>query len=370
LGDGSTSTANPATHKYTSRGKIVPSVQLISGTCTAIRILDTLSVAKVQALFKSSDSTYSYCYGIKVNLLNTSLYSKSWSWAVDNLSNVSFSQTGIHYIRLIARETGGCSDTLTKKFTINPNPEFMISGDSVICAGQKSVSLSVKKNSGDKIRWSPTTGLSDPSAFTLTANPKVSTTYTAKLTNSYGCTTSHMKTILVNEPFDFTRIPLNDTSIYLGETIQMTVKTRSSNVTYRWSPADDLSCFHCSNPWVTPTSSATYTVELKDGCFDVIEKFNIEVISDFYLEAPSAFSPNGDSYNDLFRFEAKNITNFELKIFNRWGEIVFSTNDINHGWDGNVNGHAQNIDTYKYLVKAETIHGYKFEKSGEFLLLK
>jgi gliding motility-associated-like protein len=111
-------------------------------------------------------------------------------------------------------------------------------------------------------------------------------------------------------------------------------------------------------------------VELKDGCFDVIEKFNIEVISDFYLEAPSAFSPNGDSYNDLFRFEAKNITNFELKIFNRWGEIVFSTNDINHGWDGNVNGHAQNIDTYKYLVKAETIHGYKFEKSGEFLLLK
>ncbi len=378
LGDGSTSTANPVTHKYTSRGKIVPSVQLISGTCTAIRVLDTLSVAKVQALFKSSDSSYSYCYGTKVNLLNSSLYSNSWSWAVDNvqtstafnLSNVSFSQTGIHYIRLIVKETGGCSDTLTKIFTINPNPEFTISGDSVICAGQNSVSLSVKRNSGDKIKWSPTTGLSDPSGFNLTARPKVSTTYTARLTNSYGCSTSHLKTILVNEPFDLTRIPLNDTTIYLGETIQMMVKTTSNNVTYRWSPNKNLSCFHCSNPWVTPTESSTYSVEIKDGCFDVIEEFNIEVISDFYLEAPSAFSPNGDSYNDLFRFEAKNIMKFELKIFNRWGEIVFSANDINHGWDGNVNGHAQNIDTYKYLVKATTIHGFEFEKSGEFLLIK
>jgi gliding motility-associated-like protein len=96
----------------------------------------------------------------------------------------------------------------------------------------------------------------------------------------------------------------------------------------------------------------------------------VEVIKDFYLEAPSAFTPNGDLKNDIFIFESKNIRNFDLKIFNRWGKIVFSTNDISRGWDGNVNGHLQNIDTYKYLVKAETIHGYKFEKSGEFLLLK
>ncbi len=100
------------------------------------------------------------------------------------------------------------------------------------------------------------------------------------------------------------------------------------------------------------------------------ENFNIDVVRDFYLEAPSAFTPNGDSNNDLFRFEAKNILEFDLKIFNRWGEIVFSTSDVSQGWDGNVNGHAQNIDTYKYTVKARSIHGYEFEKSGEFLLLR
>jgi gliding motility-associated-like protein len=109
---------------------------------------------------------------------------------------------------------------------------------------------------------------------------------------------------------------------------------------------------------------------MKNDCFDLFEKFNVNVIADFYLEAPSAFTPNGDSNNDIFKFEEKNIADFEMRIFNRWGEIVFSTNDVQQGWDGYVNGHLQNIDTYKYAVKATTIHGYTFERKGEFLLLK
>jgi gliding motility-associated-like protein len=163
---------------------------------------------------------------------------------------------------------------------------------------------------------------------------------------------------------------LSDTTINIGERIQLIVLTSANNVSYTWSPHENISCLHCNNPWVAPTETVTYTVETKNDCFDFFESFIVEVIRDFYLEAPSAFTPNGDSNNDLFMFEEKNIKNFDLKIFNRWGEIVFSTNDLHEGWDGNVNGHAQNIDTYKYAVKAETIHGYKFEKRGEFLLLK
>jgi gliding motility-associated-like protein len=378
FGDGITSTANPVTHRYTSRGKIIPSVQLVSGTCTAIRVLDTLSVSKVQALFKSSDSLYTYCYGTKVNLVNSSKNANLWNWLVDdvqvsygyNLSNVRFSKTGEHSVTLIAREAGGCSDTLTRKFTINPIPVVSITGDSVLCSGQNSLTLSVSKNLGDNIRWTPSTGLNNASAFTVTASPVVTTKYTAKVTNSSGCSGTAEKTILVNQPFDLSRSPLNDTSIYIGQEIQLTISTSESNVTYEWSPDDNLSCIHCNNPWVAPTTSTTYSVEINDGCVNVTEKFNIEVIRDFYLEAPSAFSPNGDSFNDLFRFEAKNITNFELKIFNRWGDIVFSTSDVNQGWDGNVNGHAQNIDTYKYVVKAKSIHGYEFTKSGELLLIR
>jgi gliding motility-associated-like protein len=378
FGDGNTSTANPVTHRYTSRGKIVPSIQLINETCDAIRVLDTLLVSKVKADFKSSDSVYSYCYGIKVNLLNRSLNSKSWNWAVDNvqvstgydLSNVQFSSTGDHYVRLVAKETGGCTDTLIKKFTINALPSFTITGDSVICAGKNSAILRVVKYAGDKVRWTPTTGLNDPSSFETTAKPQVTTTYTARVINSSGCSSTREKTIMVNQPFDLNRSPLNDTSIFIGQKIQLLIGTTESNVKYSWSPGENISCIHCSNPWVSPAETTTYIVEAENGCFDIFETFNIEVIRDFYLEAPSAFTPNGDSNNDIFMFEVKNIMNFDLKIFNRWGEIVFSTNDINQGWDGNINGHPQNIDTYKYSVEAETLHGYKFIKSGEFLLLR
>jgi hypothetical protein len=190
------------------------------------------------------------------------------------------------------------------------------------------------------------------------------------VTNSNACSASRKKTILVNHPFDLIRSPLNDTSIYLGEKIQLILSTPAGNVIYSWSPDISISCLTCNNPWVYPAETTTYKVEAKNDCFDLLEEFKVEVITDFYLEAPSAFTPNGDSNNDLFKFEEKNIANFDLKIFDRWGKIVFSTNDVQQGWNGYVNGHLQNIDTYKYAVKATTIHGYTFEKKGEFLLLK
>lgn len=378
FGDGTTSTANPVTHRYTSRGKIVPSIQLVSPTCTAIRVLDTLYIAKVQAQFKTSDSLYTYCYGTKVTLVNSSKVANSWSWLIDdvpvsngyNLSNYLIGKTGKHSVTLVAIEAGGCSDTMTREIMINPAPAVSVTGDSILCTGDNPLALTVIKNIGDKISWTPATGLSDAASFTVTAAPVVTTTYTAKVTNSYSCTGTAKKTIYVNQPAGLTRSPLSDTSIYIGQGIQLTISTADSNTTYNWSPDYKISCTNCGNPWVYPVESTTYTVTLSNGCYIVKENFNIEVIRDFYLEAPSAFTPNGDSNNDLFRFEAKNILEFDLKIFNRWGEIVFSTSDVNQGWDGNVNGHAQNIDTYKYTVKARSIHGYEFDKSGEFLLLR
>jgi gliding motility-associated-like protein len=378
FGDGSTSTVNPVTHKYTSRGKIAPSIQLINGTCNAVRVLDTLSISKVQALFDTSDSTLAHCYSVKLNFVNKSKYSDSWSWAIENgitstefnLSNILFPKAGDYNVRLVAKETSGCTDTLVKKYSAIADPLFTIDGDSIICANGYPVKLSVNANTGKYIKWTPSTGLSSTTSFNITARPASAITYTALVTNSYGCSASKSKKIMVNRPFDLSRSPRGDTSIYIGERIQFLIQTSVENVSYSWSPKYNISCTKCNNPWVSPAKTTAYIVETKDGCFDFFENFNVKVIKDFYLEAPSAFTPNGDSNNDIFRFESKNIKNFDLKVFNRWGKIVFSTNDVHSGWDGNVNGHLQNTDTYKYLLKAETIHGYKFEESGEFLLLK
>jgi gliding motility-associated-like protein len=378
FGDGSSSSANPASHKYTSRGGIVPSLTLTSHNCSVTYILDSLMVSQVTADFYREGNSLNVCYGDSLNLINTSTNSQSWLWEINNntlstdfnLNQAPFSKTGNYNISLIATGADNCTDTMTKTYTVVSLPVFSINGDSILCKNQSSIVLSVDKNSGTIISWTPATSVSDPSAFTTEVHPTSTTTYIAKVTDANGCSSTREKTIAYNQPLTYSRIPLGDTTISLGEKIQLIVKIDSGSVAYSWSPNDKISCLTCSNPYVSPISDATYIVKVTSVCYDFTETFIIYVLHDFYLEAPTAFTPNGDMNNDVFKFDAQNIQSIDLKIFNRWGQIVYSTKNVSEGWDGKVNGKLQNIDTYTYWVKAETIHGYKFEKKGSFLLLK
>jgi gliding motility-associated-like protein len=378
FGDGSTSTDNPVNHRYTTRGKIVPALLLMNNNCSIIKTADTLSVSMVKANFNCVGNISKICYGNNADFTNTSAYSEYWSWELNNklisndfnLSDVSFSKIGDNYVTLIASDADNCTDTLIQSYTVVANPVFSIVGDSIMCKGQDSIVLSVNKDSGTSIKWTPTTGLSNPSTFTTVASPISTITYMALVTDANGCSTAHEKTIVINQPFNYSRVPLGDTTIHIGDKISLIILVGLSDITYSWSPNYNISCLNCYNPLVSPTRDVTYQVELKNSCIDFIEDFTVKVIFDFYLEAPSAFTPNGDGTNDVFKLEEKNIKSMELKIFDRWGKIVFTTNDVQNGWDGTVNGHIQNIDTYTYYITAETIYGYKFEKKGSFLLLK
>ena len=69
--------------------------------------------------------------------------------------------------------------------------------------------------------------------------------------------------------------------------------------------------------------------------------------------------------------ETRNIAEIqEFKIYNRWGTLVFSTTNPEHGWDGTVHGKPQNADTYAYFIRAVSEHGYKVEKKGNVLLVR
>lgn len=376
FGDGNTSANNPVSHRYTSRGKLIPAITLINKDCNVTLTMDTLLVDQVRAAFIQKDSV-AICFGNKVSFTNKSTSSEFWTWKINDvfknneqdLKDVLFTNKGQNTITLIA-SSDDCSDTLVRSYTVYANPAFKINGDSVLCKGQNSIQLSVNNLDGWKIKWSPTTGIDNSTAFTVAASPTATTTYLASVTDANGCSSTNSKKILINQLANYTRVPLADTTISIGDKINLSILTGSTDVNYSWSPQYNISCTDCNNPLVNPTKDASYTVQIKNTCVDFTEKFNIKVIYDFYLEAPSAFTPNGDSNNDVFRFEERNIGSFELKIFNRWGQLVFSTNDLNEGWDGTVNNRVQNADTYTYVVKAETVKGYKFEKSGNFLLLK
>ncbi|QQS31237.1 MAG: PKD domain-containing protein [Sphingobacteriales bacterium] len=107
-----------------------------------------------------------------------------------------------------------------------------------------------------------------------------------------------------------------------------------------------------------------------EGCNDTICQ-SIQVIPVIYIGVPNAFSPNGDSNNDFLQVEGNSgIAFMELKIFNRWGEMVYQTNDPQGRWDGTYKGEPQEMEVYVFTLVANLISGRQEFLKGNITLLR
>ncbi len=107
-----------------------------------------------------------------------------------------------------------------------------------------------------------------------------------------------------------------------------------------------------------------------DASLGVAYSNYLEVIYPSKVAFPNAFSPNGDGLNDIFTFESRYITSATIKIYNRWGELVYQTTDFDKGWDGTVNGKAAPLGTYIHHTELTDDMGITFVKSGEIVLIR
>jgi gliding motility-associated-like protein len=89
------------------------------------------------------------------------------------------------------------------------------------------------------------------------------------------------------------------------------------------------------------------------------------------LYIPSAFTPNGDGINDSFGVKAKNVSEINLQIFNRWGELIFESQEISNTWDGSYKGTPINYtDVFVYTLKAKGVNGKPLpEENGTVTLV-
>ncbi|BAV08350.1 gliding motility-associated C-terminal domain-containing protein [Filimonas lacunae] len=85
---------------------------------------------------------------------------------------------------------------------------------------------------------------------------------------------------------------------------------------------------------------------------------------------PNAFTPNGDGKNDEFKVYGNGIATIQLKIFNQWGELVFTTSDVNKAWDGTFNGKQQPVGVYIYAVKLVLTTGEEVVRKGDINLVR
>jgi len=113
-------------------------------------------------------------------------------------------------------------------------------------------------------------------------------------------------------------------------------------------------CLRVANEWGCEDTSCQAVEALINPLFDV----------------PSAFSPNGDGVNDVFRVRGFGIERFEMEIYNRWGQKVYESRDVNQGWDGTYRGKPQPMDAYAYVIHIQFTDGTQTTKTGSVTLLR
>jgi len=194
------------------------------------------------------------------------------------------------------------------------------------------------------------------------------------LDTTNGCDVTPNQTIIVKEAPQPEVFLGDDVTLQYGESITLDA---GPGTTYSWS-ADPEPPNPIPNPDERYITVQTYSepnpivysvlVNL-DGCENTGSK-SVEMYPPFKLGIPTAFSPNGDDVNDVLYVYGSGFMDLIFRVYNRYGELVFETNDKNIGWDGTVNGQKQELEVYTWYVKVTYQDGGFAEKTGNVTLLR
>ena len=133
---------------------------------------------------------------------------------------------------------------------------------------------------------------------------------------------------------------------------------------WQWSPATDLSCADCENPWAKPLKSTNYALVVTDlnGC-EAEAKVQVKVNRKRNIYAPNVFSPNDDGQNDYFMIFGKGVKEIQtLQVFDRWGDELYlgehlAAGDEQAGWNGTYRGSAMTPAVFVWWAKVEFVDG-------------
>jgi gliding motility-associated-like protein len=161
-----------------------------------------------------------------------------------------------------------------------------------------------------------------------------------------------------------------DTAIVVGQPLQLNA---SGAEFFVWSPPSGLNRSDIGNPIAILNDNITYYLRAtnEQGCFD-LDTINIQVFKtkpDIFV--PNAFTPGG-ARNNLFRpAKTPGISHLDyFRVYNRWGQLVFTSSEIGRGWDGTIGGKAQSSGTYVWVVQGKDYTGKTVAKKGVMVLIR
>ncbi len=277
--------------------------------------------------------------------------------------------TATQYI--VTATLGRCTTTDTVLVNVNSAPIPNAGPDGDICYGK---SYTLQGTGGFQYIWTPAIYLNTPSGANPIATPTKTTTYTLSVIDAIGCrslVTDDVK-VLVSRPMRIYTFPF-DTTAHAGDQFQLLAA--SEGISYTWSPAGGLSNPNIANPVVTVGAigdEITYQVVgvTEEGCKgEGYVKIRVYKGPEIYV--PTGFTPNNDGKNDKFTPFPVGIKSYNyFRVFNRWGQLIFSTTRLNDGWDGKISGREQPTGVYVWMIEGLSKDNKVVTKKGTVTLIR
>ncbi len=341
------------------------------------KLIDTVVVNIVYPEDVDAGGDALICDGESVQLLGVAEGNISWSPSFDlNNSNIlnpigNPSSSVTYYM---TATNGDCILTDSMEVEVIDKAEIFVD-DVKICEGE-GIQLQAYGNA-DSYFWYESPDLSDIYIPNPIAQPNETTTYT--VVGEIGMCESDTAIVEV------TVVPELETFIpeyyqyFNGQTVQLNLSiTNPDDYLYQWFPAELLNCTNCINPSFTPDTTMTYTVEITDpstGCVTIESTIVKEYFScpTELIGVPNIFTPNNDGINDILKMELSPSMSeiYTFKVFNRWGALVFETEDFNEGWDGTYKGEIMPNGVYIYFLEAPCeVNGRRMIKKGDITIIR
>ena len=292
----------------------------------------------------------SICVGDSTILsANSDVPNTNFNWSNGSNNSTIFVSPQVTTTYMVTGNASNCLDFDTITVIVNENPFATYSTTPEYC-DRKDGSIELHITNGTPpytIQWSNGNNSS-------INNNLSSGNYSVTITDNNGCKyIADVEVDFVNGPLaQFTASPTYTTM----ENPIIYFYNYSINANYYLWDFDDLTFSNLFSPQHMYQNPGNYNVTLivtdENNCKDTAEALiTIKEISTFYV--PNAITPDGDGENDIFTLFATNIdlNTFEMRIFDRWGEQLFYTQNINQGWDGTFNGQLVKQDSYVYVMK-------------------
>lgn len=378
LGNNSTSTVqNPVA---TVNNTISIDIALVAGNTNGC-YSDT--VKKTIALPSKPIANFGYamplCEGGAARFFDSSFTNsgiiQSWQWLVDNAATSTEQHpfldltAGNHAVQLIVKDEIGCaSDPAVKNVVVSPQPEIDI--QFLDACKMEPVFFSGIDQLGTVQSWQWDFGdnggaQSKDTLYSYTEGGQYQVVLTALSLN--GCVNTDSAIINIystNASAGF------DTIIAAAN--QPVQLNASGGVNYEWSPADGLNNAAIANPVATNTEDRLYRLRAYTpvGC-DSYDTVLVKIYNGPEIYVPTAFNPLSISGNNLLRPIAVGISRFKyFHVYNRFGELVFSTADPSKGWDGMYKGQAQHSGVYIWIAAGTSFRGTEILRKGTAVLLR